>query len=158
VSRLDAVGFDAGAQDSSVETQGKSTTTTIRFGLRGQEAAQLLARHLDGPVTFEFSTELPGRRVELIPAATAPTVVDDARPASDVPLPSISVPRSGKGTTTTSPVTTTTTTTEPGSVGSGESTTSTVSGSTPSSLDDVTTTTAIGVVPLDAKAAAQCDG
>lgn len=147
-TRLDAAGFDAGVDDSSVETPRSGTQgTVIRFGLRGIEAARVLAAHLDGDVTYEFSTELPGRRLELIAGRAPLTVRDEARPLADVPEPTIPQVR-GRGTTTTTSSTSTSPTTS-----------SVVSAPTTSSLQgDVTTTTAIGVVTLDAEAAAQCDG
>ncbi|MFN8050839.1 MAG: LCP family protein [Acidimicrobiales bacterium] len=167
---LDKAGFDAGTEDTSIESgSGKGTNrpTVIRFGLRGGDAARLLASRLDGDVVYEFSTELPGRRLELIPGTTAPQVRDSALPIDQVPQPTIPQRSTGKGTTTTSAAPTTTTTTiaggssaTSGKPGSSTTTTSSaVSAPTTSSLDpDVTTTTAIGVVTLNAKAAAQCDG
>lgn len=150
MARLDAVGFDAGDDDSSVkEPRRGADTTVIRFGLRGIEAARVLAAHLDGDVTFEFSTELPGRRVELLAGEAPLEVRDDPRPLSDVPEPTIPQIK-GRGTTTTSSTSTTV----------APSASSVDSSPTPSTLqEDVTTTTAIGVVTLDAeKAAAQCGG
>ena len=152
--KLDGAGFDAGTEDSSVEASTKNRTSVIRFGLRGIEAARVLASHLDGNVAYEFSTELPGRRLELIPGPSAPQVRSTPLPLSSVPTPTIPDTRAGRGTTTTSSSTTTSTTAAP-----GMTTTTVVSGATPSTLqEDVTTTTAIGVVTLNAKAAAQCDG
>lgn len=151
-TQLDRAGFDAGTDDSSVEVPRRGTQgTVIRFGLRGIEAARVLASHLDGQVTYEFSTELPGRRLELIPGQGLLVVRDEPKPVADVPEPTIPAVR-GRGTTTTSSTTTSTTTISP-------TTSSVVSAPTPSTLQgDVTTTTAIGVVTLDAEAAAQCDG
>lgn len=151
-ARLDAVGFDAGTDDSSVrEPRRRTEGTVIRFGLRGIEAARVLAAHLDGDVTFEFSTELPGRRLDLV-AGTAPlTVRDEPRPVEEIPEPTIPQVK-GRGTTTTSSTSSTAPSTSAPSGVDSAPTTSTLQG-------DVTTTTAIGVVTLDAeKAAAQCGG
>jgi len=166
--KLDDAGFDAGTEDSSVESaggkKGAPKATVIRFGLRGVEAAQLLARHLDQPVQFEFSTDLPGRRLELVPGAQAPQLLESPKSVDQVPQPTIPSLHTGRGTTTTSS-TSSTSTSVPAkgststSSASSTTTTSVVSSPTTSSLqDDVTTTTAIGVNTFDAKAAAQCPG
>ncbi len=160
---LDAVGFDAGIEDSSVEAgRGKkgATVTTIRFGLRGIEAARVLASHLGSDVVFEFSMELPGRRLELIPGSSGQTLLETPLPMDEVPEPSIVEKRSGKGTTTTSSTSTTTTT----AAGRGStsvavsSSTTTVESSPPTSSlsEDVTTTTEVGTLTFDAEAAAEC--
>lgn len=163
--QLEAAGFDAGTEDASVVVGGRKAAvkpTVIRFGLRGIEAAQVLAGHLSGEVTYEFSTGLPGRRLELIPGTEVPTLLETPTPIDQVPVPSIAEQRTGKGgatTTTTSPSTTTTTRRSTTTVAPSSTTTSVVSPSTTSTLDaDVTTTTAIGVNTFDADAATQCPG
>ena len=162
--QLDGIGFDAGTDDSSVAAatskKAAARPTVIRFGLRGVEAARLLQAHLDGDVVTEFSTDLPGRRLELVPGTTPPTLRQTPLALDDVPVPSIVEQRNGKGSTTTSSTSSTTTTTSSpkGSVGSS-TTTSVVSPTTTSTLEpDVTTTTAIGMNTFDAKAATQCPG
>ncbi len=106
--QLDAIGFDAGTEDSSVTSSGKRPGAVIRYGLRGVEAARVLASWLDGEVTFEFDADLPGRRLELLPGATPLALLETARPLDQVPVPVINERRTGKGTTTTSSTTSTT--------------------------------------------------
>jgi LCP family protein required for cell wall assembly len=160
--QLDAAGFDAGVEDSSVVAGGKKGSakgTVIRFGIRGIEAARVLASHLDGAVTYEFSATLPGRRLELIPGTVPPQLLDTPTPIDQVPVPSIVEQKNGRGSTTTSSTSTTVV---------GRSSTTIPPVSTPTSVDsvtttstlnqDVTTTTAIGVNTFDAKAATSCPG
>lgn len=152
---LDGVGFDAGTDDSSVKAGGTSGQATIRFGIRGLEAAQVLAAHLDGAVRYEFRADLPGRRLELVPTPTT-TLRATPLPISDVPVPTVPQSRAGRGTTSTS---STTTTTLPGAGGPSSTTSTTKVDSAPStsSLEpDVTTTIPIGVNTFDAQAATEC--
>jgi len=155
--RLDQLGFDAGTDDSSVVAGGGKKasapkTTVIRFGIRGIEAAQVLASHFETDVEYEFSADLPGRRLELVPGADLPALIDTARPMDQVPVPTIVEQTKGRGSTTTSSTSTTTTT-----AANSPTTTSVDSSPTTSSLEpDVTTTTAIGMNTFDAKAATQC--
>ena len=165
-TQLDAARFDAGTDDASVESSSgtkNNRSSIIRFGLRGIEAARLLASHLDGNVAYQFSTELPGRRLELIPGPTPPTVRATPNAITQVPLPTIPESRSGRGTTTTSSTTSSTVSSTVSSTTTSTATaanasTTVVSPPTTSTLQgDVTTTTAIGIVTLDAKKASDCN-
>jgi len=167
VEQLDGAGFDAGFDDGSVKPataakKGASAgATVIRFGLRGVEAARVLAAQLGGPVQFEFKSDLPGRRLELAPGATVPEVLATAAPIDSVPMPTFPETTTRRSTTTTTTSTTSTTikTGKPGATTTTgvDSPSTTASPPTASTLlQDVTTTTAIGVVPLNADSAADC--
>jgi len=146
--QLDAIGFDASVDDSTVTAsrarKDGAKPTVIRFGLRGAEAARMLARHLDGAVETEFDADLPGRRLELAPGTETPEVLATATSIDSVPMPTFPE-TTVRRTTTTIPATTQ----SPGvsvPVIDGPAIT----------LPDVTTTTAIGFLPLNAAAAADC--
>lgn len=161
---LDAAGFDASTEDSTVEEpSGRSAArgTVIRFGLRGVEAARVLAAHLDGPVTYEYANDLPGRRLELLVGGAVPALRATPLPLDQTEVPQIPPQRGGKGTTTTTTTTSTATSTTSTTAPAGGATTTSnaeTSPTTSSLAGDVTTTTAVGVLTLDAKAAAECDG
>ena len=147
VSGLEKAGFDADAVGAA--TSGKaSTSTVIRFGPKGAAAAQLVARYLNGASTFQFQSDLPGQRVEVMPGAGLTEIRDTPVDASQIPLPTI--PATGRRSTTT------TSTTSPVS-----------SATTTSTLPDTSTTvpvvtepptTAVGFVPTDPVAGAKCGG
>ncbi|HOT78967.1 MAG TPA: LCP family protein [Microthrixaceae bacterium] len=154
--QLDAIGFDAGTEDSSVKSSGKRPGTVIRYGLRGIEAARVLASWLDGEATYEFDADLPGRRLELLPGTAPLALLETARPLDQVPVPVINERRTGKGTTTTSSTTSTTVPTTSTTATSGSGAPSTTTTTTTTTAPESPTTTAIGFLPLDAERAASC--
>lgn len=147
--RLDAAGFDAGA-DSSVDS-GSRNATVIRWGAGGREAAQTLAASLDGNIEYDFDEDLPGRRVELVPGEDPLAVRATPLALTEVPLPeSDSFEELPASSTTTSVVTPTTP--------NPSSTIAETGSTTPTMPAEVTTTTVPGVVPLNADAAGECSG
>ncbi len=130
---LKSAGFDAGT------SPGATKVPTIRYGNRGAAAAALLARHFDQTPKFVLDPSLVGQRLVLV-ASDSMTVLAEPRDASSVTAP---LDTTGSTTTALSGPTTTT--------GAGQSPDATSPG-------NVTTTTAIGVVPVDDKAAAACTG
>ena len=157
VTELEGRGFDAdlpleGERDDAPAT---SAATTIRFGLRGVESARLLATQLSGEVRFEYQKDLPGRRLRLLAGPDGVPLETTPKALNEIPMPTFPKPRGNSTTTTTTTTTTASTSTTvvgdgapTSTIGDGESSTTTI--------PDVTTTTALGIVPLDATAAARC--
>jgi hypothetical protein len=155
---LDESGFDADVSTASSRSS-YSESSTILYGLKGAQAARLLASHLNGTVEYEFSSELTGMRVELIVGENPATVRQQPENIGLVPLPTIPLEYIESITTTTSSTTTTTSTTSTTAPFGETTTTGDIVGSSPetSTLEpESTTTTAPGFVPLDADAADRC--
>ncbi len=131
---LEQAGFDA---DSKIASGGR--VPVIRYGPKGAVAAQLLARHLDVPVSYVADGSLPGRRVVLIAPSNLISARSEPRPAAEVPGPV----QDGSSATTTA---------------LASSATTTSLGAPGQSTPPATTTTVVGIVPVDALAAAACSG
>jgi len=157
VAELEAAGFDADGElgTSGSARGGSGGATTVRFGLRGVESARLLAAHLDVAVRFEYQGDLPGRRLQLVPGAAE--VHLRARPLAldSIPVPTFPKPRGSATTTTTTTSTTTTTvggSTTTADPDGGVGREGTATGNSP----DVTTTTVVGIVPMDVDVTSRC--
>jgi hypothetical protein len=137
---LEAAGFDADVAPAQKSVGGSGTV--IRFGSKGAEAAALLGRYLPD-VVFDFDDSLPGRRLELQLGAGV-TVLDEPRPAD-----AVVAPQAASTTETTVLARNTATTIAPPDGGEGLG---------PGVAPETTTTTVIGVVPVDSEAAASCSG
>jgi LCP family protein required for cell wall assembly len=98
---------DAGF-DTYVPTDADSGgPTTILFAAGSEGAAQLVARHVDGPVVYEQVEEaLDGADVVLVTGTDWVGVTTSARPVDEVPAPTTTT--ASTTTTTTAPTTTTT--------------------------------------------------
>ncbi len=182
VAGFEKAGFDADAVQYG--TAKAASSTVVRYGPKGSGAAQLVARSLDGNTTFQYQSDLPGQRVEVIPGSGLTSLRSSPRDASLVPAPTTPLGR-GLGTTSSSTssstpdVTSQTTTTlkktsKKSALTTSTTTTSTIfettttassspvtsSGSTDTlpSTSAPTTTAAIGFLPTDPVASAKCGG
>ncbi len=135
---LEADGFK-GLDPGDAESPGPQTT--VRYLPGREQAAQLVARYLDAPVTFEPAQADQSADVLVITSASFGSVLSSPKPADQV-----------RGPTTTTTTTTSTTTAPPtdsAGTGTGTDTGSTGSTGTGSSTTapDATTTTLPGYAP-----------
>ena len=147
-SALFARNFDADADAGTPLAQAPGPSSVIRYGAKGVAAAALLARWVNGPVSFAADQTLAGLRLQLEVGGSFSGIRDQpADPSGIAPPPSSKAPSStvlARVTTSASP-TVSPTTSSPGPNGA------TIAGSS-------TTTTVIGEVPTDRAAAAKCAG
>lgn len=177
VSALRSAGFDASSVDTTAVTSNKKSSsgsnedeeegdgasesaglperTVVRFGPKGVDAVRLLQSHLPVDIRLDYQADIPGRVLELSLGADVTELRTPARPIEEIPVPSTTTPGSRKrSSTSVEPTTSSSSTTV---VDPGAETASTVPAPEGSSLPEtVTTTTAIGVVPLDPVAVERC--
>jgi LCP family protein required for cell wall assembly len=143
-NKLTNAQFDADVSTTTTTRQ-RTNSTTITYGRRGRDAALLLARYLDGPVTYAQDSSLPGARLKLSVGTNLDGIRSQPVDASQVNQP---------------PGVTTTTTPSAKQGGHGSTTTSVPGESTttqaPSTTEAVPTTTVFGPSIVDDQAAESC--
>jgi hypothetical protein len=148
-AQLEAIGFDVESKDDSIEPTPNVAATTIRFGIRGVQAARTLARYVNGPVEYLFQRDLTGQVLEVTPGTRFGGIAEEPAALESIPTPTFPAQKSSKSTTTTSTSSSTTV------VGATSTTANSVSTST--LPVDVTTTTAPGFQPIDPVKSDECD-
>lgn len=138
---IETHGFDVDTPMTR-STPERGDVSTIRFGLKGTDAARVLAAYLDGPVELEFDPDLPGRRLQLVPAEFGLSIRDERIDPSSIAPPELPEGEDGDQTSVE------------GDDPDGESLDEGDVDATGTST--TTTTEPIGIVPIDADASERC--